>query len=235
MAFTRMLVDHDILRFEVGRPHGLFLESSFYDGTVSFSPDGRRIAFDCRDDAGRWDIWTIGVEGGPPLRLTHHPGDENVPSWSRDGRWVYYGSEREGAPGIFRVPAEGGAEERLTRTAVWGGAKESVDGRTLFYKRGPGATPLVAHSLAGGPEETLVQCVDGMPGFVVAENGIYYVPCSNGNAMLHRLDPGSRRDVVLGKLDRYGFLVFASPKGDTVLYQRLARMTADVVLIENYR
>ena len=184
MAFTRMLVDHDILRFEVGRPHGPFLESSFYDGTVSFSPDGRRIAFDCRDDAGRWDIWTIGVEGGPPLRLTHHPGDENVPSWSRDGRWVYYGSEREGAPGIFRVPAEGGAEERLTRTAVWGGAQESVDGRTLFYKRGPGATPLV---------------------------------------------------VVLGKLDRYGVLVFASPKGDTVLYQRLARMTADVVLIENYR
>jgi Tol biopolymer transport system component len=31
-----------------------------------------------------------------------------VPSWSRDGKWVYFYSNRSGQTDIWRVPAQGG-------------------------------------------------------------------------------------------------------------------------------
>jgi dipeptidyl aminopeptidase/acylaminoacyl peptidase len=50
--------------------------------------DGRRVAFDSQAENGRWDLWTIDADGGVPQRLTRDPADENVPRWSRDGRWI---------------------------------------------------------------------------------------------------------------------------------------------------
>ena len=36
----------------------------------------------------------IDADGGPPRRLTTQAGDERVPIWSRDGRWIYFTSEQ---------------------------------------------------------------------------------------------------------------------------------------------
>jgi Tol biopolymer transport system component len=280
LAFSRTTLDTDIVRFDEGREPKVFLDSSFYEGDLRFSPDGtrlafasmrsgerleiwlaepsgsnpvqlthgpggwqgspswspdgRRIAFDSRGDDGRWDIWTVDVDGGTPSRLTRHPGDENVPAWSRDGKWVYYGAEREGVPGIFRVPADGGGEERLTRASVAMGAQESTDGRTLFFKRGWGRTPIVAHSLAGGTDETRVACVNGV-GFAAAGKGLYYVPCADGDAVLHRLGQDTRHTRVVGKLPGYDFALWVSPDERTILYRRFKGQTADLMLIENFR
>ena len=125
LAFGRWLWDQDIARLAPGRPREVFLASSFWEGSSQCSPDGRRIAFDSQGEDGRWDIWTIDAEGGVPHRLTLHPGDENIPSWSRDGRCVYFnaggceaitsshagGPARAGRPPEMRGPARpaGGA------------------------------------------------------------------------------------------------------------------------------
>ena len=55
-------------------------------GTAAWSPHGKSIAYDLRDDDGRGDIYIIPARGGAPLRITNHPADDLVPSWSRDGR-----------------------------------------------------------------------------------------------------------------------------------------------------
>jgi len=41
-------------------------------------------------------------------------GNESSPSWSPDGRWIYFSSERAGNKDIYRVRADGSMEERLT-------------------------------------------------------------------------------------------------------------------------
>ena len=77
-------------------------------GTPAWSPDGQSIAYDVRDDEGQGDIYVIPARGGAAVRLTNHPADDLVPSWSRDGRSIYFGSTRTGRFQIWKVSARGG-------------------------------------------------------------------------------------------------------------------------------
>ena len=78
----------------------------------AFSPDGRYLAY-AANERGSFDIWVRPVAGGEPLRLTSNPAHDWQPSWAPDGASILFRSERDGG-GIFRVPAFGGPEERLT-------------------------------------------------------------------------------------------------------------------------
>jgi hypothetical protein len=53
------------------------------------SPDGSRIAFLMKDDAGIVQLWTISPNGGAPSQLTHNPWPvASAFTWSPDGRQV---------------------------------------------------------------------------------------------------------------------------------------------------
>ena len=56
---------------------------------------------------GTFDVFVIDAAGGPPRRLTADPSNEHRPSWSRDGRWIYFASDRTGRFEVWRVPAAG--------------------------------------------------------------------------------------------------------------------------------
>ena len=80
-----------------------------------WSPDGTRIAFEAAV-AGNTDVYLVGADGGHLRRLTTEPSMDGVPSWSRDGQWIYFVSTRAGAiPDIWRVAPNGGEPIRVTR------------------------------------------------------------------------------------------------------------------------
>jgi tricorn protease-like protein len=141
----------------------------------SWSPDGRHIAFESRGEQGYADIWTIEVTGGAPRRITQGPLQEALASWSRDGRWIYYREDRSDGRDIWRVPSAGGTPERLTRN---GGllARESPDGRTLFYTPRDQSAPLFSLPLGGGPERQVLDCVLSRS-LAVGPAGLYYAAC----------------------------------------------------------
>jgi Tol biopolymer transport system component len=58
-------------------------------GTPRWSPDGRYLAFDSTK-AGRSDIYVVPAQGGPVRRITPEASHEDMPSWSRDGKWIYF-------------------------------------------------------------------------------------------------------------------------------------------------
>ena len=68
-------------------------------------------------------------------RLTDNPSDDMAPSWSRDGRWIYFASSRSGQLQLWKAPAEGSPAAQVTRK---GGvlAVESLDGKFLYYAKG---------------------------------------------------------------------------------------------------
>lgn len=53
------------------------------------SPDGVRIAFLMKDEAGVVQLWTVSPNGGEPRQLTHNPtGVASAFTWSPDGRGI---------------------------------------------------------------------------------------------------------------------------------------------------
>jgi Tol biopolymer transport system component len=127
------------------------------------------------DEDGRWDIWMIEASGGLARRLTHRPGDNGMPSWSRDGKHVYFHSGSSGQDQIWRVSSEDGSLEQITHN---GGfiAFESDDGNTLYYTKSDlGAEGLFAISLPGGKERQVIKSRVVSRAFAVFEDGIYYV------------------------------------------------------------
>jgi Tol biopolymer transport system component len=95
--------------------------SSLFDtlrgyNSVSLSPDGQMIATDI--SAANDDIWVYQIARGMLTRLTLGGGNNNYPTWSPDGKYVIYNSEKGRSPNIFRKPWNGsGAEERLTSSS----------------------------------------------------------------------------------------------------------------------
>lgn len=102
------------------------------------SPDGDRIAFLMRDDAGVVQLWTASPNGGEPRQVTSHATDiVSSFTWSPDGRWIAYVMDRsvfatELASGrdVRLTPDRGDAEAPLSFACVF-----SPDGRRVAYLR----------------------------------------------------------------------------------------------------
>lgn len=83
----------------------------------TWSPDGGRLAFTCLDDAGGWQVCSVGVGGVGRRQVTAGPGDclPVAPVWSpQGGRLAYacYGSGEQG--GIYVIDEDGSGRRRLT-------------------------------------------------------------------------------------------------------------------------
>jgi Tol biopolymer transport system component len=55
---------------------------------ISWSPDGKRIAFRSNDGCG--DIYTVELDGGNLHHITNLPGGERDPVWSPDGKYLIF-------------------------------------------------------------------------------------------------------------------------------------------------
>lgn len=207
-----------------------------YQGSPSWSPDGRRIAFDSYDAAAdNRHIWTMDADGGNLNQVTKDSGSQAVPTWSNDGQWIYFAVERGGPAGICRIRPSGDQREQMTEG---GGAfvRESADGKSLVYRPHSGDSPLLMMPLPHGQPRVLVQCVSA---FNVRPSGVYYSPCVNGDDKpVHVLDSNIGRDRLIGTLEQAVFIPtgFAvTPDGKTILYERTVRSGSDLMLIENFR
>jgi Tol biopolymer transport system component len=162
--------------FDIADAYGL------YQGQARWSSDGSQIVFECRNESND-DICAIPAGGGVARRLTRHPATDRFPSWSRDGRWIYFSSDRSGSLQIWKAPADG-TETGAVQLTKGGGISpvESVDGATVYFGR-QGAPGTVWKVPAGGGEETRVGnfTVNGRRylNFAVGAQGIYYASTSD--------------------------------------------------------
>jgi len=132
----------------------------------------------------------------------------------------------------------GGPEERVSRGGGWN-SQESTDGKTLFFLRKPGESRLMALPLAGGPERTVIDCVQWR-GLTVGSAGIYHLGCTpnpRGASMpLYLLDVATGRDRLLGTVEAAGGTITVSPDGKTILYSRvMVNEGSDLMMIEDFR
>jgi Tol biopolymer transport system component len=220
-------------------------------GTAAWSPDGKSIAYDLRNTDGRGDIYVVPARGGAPLQITTHPADDLVPSWSRDGRFIYFLSSRSGTSQIWKQSPQGGEAVQVTQHGGRHG-KESVDGRYLYYSRTSSfLASLWRVPVSGGEEVQVLQEIAGVLNFAVARDGIYFesTPPSSPLGHIAMLTPFTRPQTMLdflsfatGKvtrvitLDRRAAIgLDVSPDGRTLLFAQSDSFTEDLMLVENFR
>ena len=84
------------------------------NGAPAFSPDGRELVVTLGGIDGNPDIHVLDINTRQTRRLTTHRAIDTEGSWSPDGRYIYFTSDRSGGPQIYRVAASGGTPERIT-------------------------------------------------------------------------------------------------------------------------
>ncbi len=207
-------------------------------GTPRWSPDGRRIAFDGHSGTG---IHVIDVDGGPARRVASEHSDGVVPSWSRDGQWIYFASPRTGRSEIWKVPAAGGQAVQITKRGGFA-AFESQDGKSLYYAKGVNIGGLWSVAVNGGAEAPVLDFPKASfwGYWALVETGIYFVNTEAGpQPALQFLSFAARRVVHVAMLDRkpvpFVSGIAVSPDGRRILYTQEDHRSSDLMLVEDFR
>jgi serine/threonine-protein kinase len=207
-------------------------------GDLSFSPDGKSIAF--ITEAG--DVRIVGVDGRSATTLAKGGSSTSGVTWGADG-YVYFGADTTGGP-IRRVAVEGGTVEEVARTEP-ARAKPNGDGWL--------ANPLV---LDGG--KVLLACITGAgrsDGEIVAfevgtgtrthvgvglqpvawHDGWLLISRADGSLVAQRFDPSSRTasgtpvTMLSGVYTQDGRAFIASSASGTLIYQPAASAVSHLV------
>ncbi len=205
-------------------------------GSPHWSPDGQKIVFDSTVE-GQFELYLIDANGGRPRRLTNHPANDAVATFSRDGHSIYFGSDRTRDWQIWKMPADGGEPTQVTRT-VGHNALESVDGKFVYFSKFIWPTASVWRvPVSGGKETRVLEPALGQA-FGVARKGIYFVvPGRDGNEnRIQFLNFATGKVRTIATIHRpldWGLSV--SPDEQYVLYTQVDQMGGDLVLVENFR
>ena len=143
-----------------------------WPGTPRWSPDGMWIVFDSR--LGEHShITMVDSEGRNQHDVVAGDYENVVPSWSRDGRFIYFVSNRTGKWQVWKRELATGEETQVTRNGGFA-AFESYDAKTLYYSRFEGGG-LWSMPTGGGSEEHITNALHrGYWGyFAVTQAGIY--------------------------------------------------------------
>ena len=209
-------------------------------GTPRWSPDGRQIAFDARTE-GHSDIYVVDAEGGRPRRITTETSNDVVPSWSRDGRFIYFASNRTGTgPEVWKAPAVGGEARQVTKHGGFA-AFESSDGKYLYYAK-LDAAGLWRIPVEGG-EESLVlnQLKPREWGYwAVTDRGIYFINSeSKPQATIEFFSFATSQVTSVATIEKepinWASNLAVSPDGRWILYTQLDQSDSDIMLMENFQ
>jgi Tol biopolymer transport system component len=163
-------------------------------------------------------------------------------SWSQDGRWIYFASNRSGDFQIWKMPASGGEPLQVTRA---GGfiSLESPDGKCLYYNRTVGNRGSLWRVPVDGGEETKVLELVVDRAFAIITEGIYFLTdagvesagAQRSLASLQFLSFTTARTRQIATVENPSFGLSVSPDHQWILYSRVVQEGSDLMLVENFR
>ena len=141
-------------------------------GSPRFSPDGKWIALDSRQVQGQPEIFVMSAEGGLPKNLSNILQHDSVPTWSRDGRFIYFHSDRNGSSQIWKMRADGSDPQPITRG---GGsiAFESHDRTAIFFTKADACDGLWTAGSDGGNERMIAPTLYRQ-NIALGRSGVYF-------------------------------------------------------------
>ncbi len=96
--------------------------------------DGKTIVASVHQE-GQWDLWTIKASGEGEKRLTNDPAIETRTVVSSQGKDLYFSSDRNGIPNIYRYDLKTGKTFRVTNVVTGAMAPAVAPDGTVFFQR----------------------------------------------------------------------------------------------------
>jgi len=117
------------------------------NGSPAFSPDGKKLALTLSGSSGNLDVYILDLATQGLTRVTDDPAIDTEATWSPDGKFLYFMSDRGGAPQIYRAEArERGAAKRITFNV----------GQAMRPRVSPDGTQLAMITREGGGDKVAV-------------------------------------------------------------------------------
>ena len=207
------------------------------------SSSRQQIAFDSQEKSSATrDVYVVNAQGGSPRLLTP-VGDHDymVPSWSKDGKWIYFSSNKSGDWQVWKVRATGGDLVQVTKQGGYI-AFEAPDGKAIYYGKGV-TTPGIWKVPVDGGDEVPVLELNKVAGFwcnwAVANQGIYYIkPEPKSGMAIEFFSFATRKKstvALLGKVHVEWFGFGVSPDEKQAMYTLVDQEGSDIMLVENFQ
>ncbi|HUS06724.1 MAG TPA: hypothetical protein VMZ52_10525 [Bryobacteraceae bacterium] len=98
------------------------------------SRDGKLLAFSASSTASRQSQVYVANADGTAAKLVAAAAPSYFHGWSPDSKWLGIVGQRDGKFELFRVPADGGPEERLTSQGGYDdGPEYTPDGKWIYF------------------------------------------------------------------------------------------------------
>jgi Tol biopolymer transport system component len=182
----------------------------------------------------------VSSDGGQPRRLTTDAAEDIVPSWSQDGRWLYFSSYRSGSLQVWKVATNGGDAVQVTRHGGFDPI-ESPDGQWLYFTQDRGSSHIWRIPITGGEETPVFDFHQRNYSrlWVVASDGIYFaVPESPTRSNIKFFDFATSSEKIIAEVDvtlRNSVSGLSlSPDGKWLLFPVITQRGSDLMMIENF-
>ncbi len=207
-------------------------------GTPRWSPDSESIVFDA-SGRGAARIYKIRMGSSEPQLLTPDDFENRCPSWSHDGKWIYFASTRtQNGYQVWKVPAEGGTAIQITKQGGHA-ALESADRKTLYYAKTPYANPEIWQVPADGGPERLVSTnlrTFTWASWGVTDQGIVFAgPSGTRGPLLQLFEPATHKITNLGEINTVPFWLGVSRDGKSAVFDQPGWQQSQIMLVENFR
>ncbi|HEX8896840.1 MAG TPA: protein kinase [Terriglobales bacterium] len=215
-------------------------------GDLQWSPDGRRLAF-YSGAQGHSDIFTLdcvpaNMLCGNPKRVISGMKAE-VPSWSADGGFLYFASDRTGRFEVWKQATSGGPPIQVTQNGGYA-TRESSDGKWLYFWKDTNSiwrmpTQSAGHATTG--EELVIGPSNNVQrkGWTIIPDEIIFSESAG------KTEPGALRayqilskrtrlilPLMEGFVDARDYSVSVSPDSKWILYPQIDRSGSNVIVAE---
>ena len=161
----RLKWKHGIWRIPVGGGEARQVtDEGGHHANPMWSPDGRQITLTDRGEIFTVRLSNEGTADGGKKRLLKWPGTEYAYSWSPDGGWLAFASDKLDGDtyDVWVMPSKGGKAVRITNTPTRteGQPRWSPDGRRLVFQSRPAGYDLWVTPSAGGEAVKIAEGVE---------------------------------------------------------------------------